>query len=61
MYEAFYSSIEVMFEQIIKMLNNNPELNQKFKGRLDFIIDRSCEGWGHEDTLTDIYEELRND
>lgn len=61
MYEAFYSSIEAMFEQIIKILNNNTELIQKFKGRLDSIIDRSCEGWGHKDTLMDIYKGLRND
>ena len=61
MYEAFYSSMETMFEQIIKMLNNNSDLIPKFKGRLDFIIVNSCEGWGHKDMLRDIYEELEND
>lgn len=61
MYEAFYSSIETMFEQIIKMLNHNTELIPKFKGRLDIIIENSCDGWGHKDTLMDIYEELKND
>ena len=61
MYEAFYSSMETMFDQIIKMLNENKELIPKFKGRLDSIIDRSCEGWGHKDTLMDIYGELSND
>ncbi len=61
MYEAFYSSMEAMFDQIIKMLNENKELIPKFKGRLDSIIDKSCEGWGHKDTLMNIYGELRND
>lgn len=59
MYEAFYSSMESMFEQIIKMLNENPDMIPKFKERLDLIIDRSCEGWGHKDSLTDIYEGLQ--
>ena len=61
MYEAFYSSMEAMFDQIIKTLNNNPDLIPKFKEKLDSIIDKSCEGWGHKDTLLDIYEELKND
>jgi len=61
MYEAFYSSMESMFEQVIKMLNENKELIPKFKRRLDSIIDRSCEGWGHKDTLMDINEGLKND
>src|SRR3989338_1151736 len=61
MYEAFYSSMETMFDQIIKMLNSNPNLIPKFKWRLDTIIERSCEGWGHKDTLEDIYEELKHD
>jgi len=61
MYEAFYSSMETMFDQIIKTLNSNPNLIPKFKWRLDTIIERSCEGWGHKDTLEDIYEELKHD
>ena len=61
MYEAFYSSMEAMFDRIIKMLNGNKELIPTFKGRLDSIIDNSCEGWGYKDTLMGIYEELSND
>ncbi|HLD79940.1 MAG TPA: DUF6155 family protein [Candidatus Nanoarchaeia archaeon] len=61
MYEAFYSSMETMFDQIIKTLNSNTNLIPKFKGRLDSIIDKSCEGWAHKDTMLDIYEELKND
>ena len=61
MYEAFYSSMEAIFDQIIKMLNKNKELMPTFKERLDSIIDKSCEGWGHRDALMDMYGELSND
>ena len=59
MYEAFYSSMESMFEQIVKSVKDNKKLIPRFKARLDSIIERSCEGWGHKDTLEEIYEELR--
>ena len=58
-YEAFYLSMESMFQHVIKMLNEYPDLIPKFKGRLDAVIDRSCEGWGHKDTLEDMYERLK--
>ena len=61
MYEAFYSSMESMFEQIIKILNDNKKLIPRFKTRLNSIIEQSCEGWGHKDTLLEIYEELKDD
>ncbi len=61
LYEVFYYSMESMFEQIIKMLNDNVELVTQFKGRLDSVIDRSCEGWGHKDTLMEIYDRLKYD
>ena len=61
MYEAFYSSMEAMFDQIIKTLNEKKELIPNFKGRLDSIIDRSCEGWGHKDALMDMHGELNDD
>ena len=60
MYEAFYSSMESMFEQIIKTLNDNKKLIPQFKTRLDSIIEQSCEGWGHKDTLEEIYKGLKN-
>ncbi len=61
MYEAFYSSMEAMFDQIIKTLNSNPNFISKFKGRLDSILGKSCEGWAHKDTLMDIYGGLNHD
>jgi len=60
MYEAFYSSMESMFEQIVKTLNDNKKLIPRFKARLDSIVEKSCEGWGHKDTLEEIYEGLKN-
>ncbi len=61
MYESFYFSMETMFDQIIKMLNEHKELIVKFKWKLDSIINRSCDGWGHKDSLMDIYGELSED
>ena len=59
MYEAFYLSMESMFEQIIKILNDNQNLIPNFKSRLNSIIERSCEGWAHRETLLEIYEGLK--
>jgi len=61
MYDAFYTSLESMFQQVIKMLNDNPNLIPKFKERLGTILNRSCEGWGHRDTLEEMYGELHHD
>ncbi len=61
MYEAFYASMESMFEQIIKILNDNKKLIPRFKTRLNSIIEKSCDGWGHKDTLLEIYDQLRDD
>ena len=60
MYEAFYSSMESVFEQIVKTLNNNPLLIHQFKEKLNSIIERSCEGWGHKDTLEEIYGDMKH-
>jgi len=59
MYETFYSGMESMFEQIVKILDNNQNLIPNFKSRLNSIIERSCEGWAHRETLLEIYEGLK--
>ena len=59
-YESFYDSMETMFGSIIKILNNNSSYIDEFKPKLKEIINRSCEGWGHRDILTGIYEGLRS-
>ncbi|HII16512.1 TPA: hypothetical protein HA361_01235 [Candidatus Woesearchaeota archaeon] len=62
--EELYSlllELSTMFEQIIKILNENKKLIPQFKTRLNLIIEPGCEGWGHKDTLMEIYEELKDD
>ena len=60
MYEAFYSSMEAMFEHIITMLNDNPHLMPLFRERINSILKRSCEGWGHKGILMGIHKELKD-
>lgn len=59
MYESFYCSMETMFKSIIKNLNNNPLYINEFKPRLQYIVDNSCDSWGHKDILEEIYEDLK--
>ena len=58
MYEAFYSSMESMFGQIVKTLNVNQHLIPQYRERLNTIIRRSCERWSHKGSLEDAYEKL---
>ena len=61
LYESFYASIESVFENIVKMLNANPQFIPVYRKRLMIIVDRSAEGWGHRDCLTDILQTLNDD
>ncbi len=58
LYEAFYSSMESMYISALKLLKTNPPFILQFKPRIEKIISRSAEGWGHRDTLQDYYEML---
>ena len=58
LYEAFYSSMESMYISSLGLLKDNPSLLPQFKPRIEKIIGKSAEGWGHKDTLTDYYEML---
>ncbi len=58
LYEAFYSSMESMYISALKLVKGSPALIPEFKPRIEKIISRSAEGWGHRDTLTDYYEIL---
>ena len=58
LYESFYASVESVFENIIMMLNKNPELIDGFSIRLNSIVEKSAEGWGHQDSLIDISSTL---
>ena len=61
LYESFYASMESVFENIVKMLNENPQFIQQYREKLEIIVDRSAEGWGHKDSLTDILDTLNDD
>ena len=61
LYEAFYASIESVFEKVIKTLNTNQDLIHAYTKRLNLIVERSTEGWGHRDSLTDILEMLNSE
>ncbi len=58
LYEAFYSSMESMYISALRLLKNNPSILPELKPRIEKIISKSAEGWGHKDTLTDYYEML---
>ena len=58
LYESFYASVESVFENIIIMLNKNPELIDEFSIRLNSIVEKSAEGWGHQDSLRDVLSTL---
>ena len=60
LYESFYASMESVFENAVKMLNANPEFISAYRKRLISIVDRSTDGWGHKDSLSDILENLNS-
>ena len=57
-YEAFYTSIENMFEDAIEFINKH-QLQNMFRTRLDTVITtvQDC-GYGFPDTLSSMLEEL---
>ncbi len=59
--ETFYSSMESMFGQAIKLLNSEKtdELLQFFLERIHAIIQNAIEGWGFQDSLKDLYSDLK--
>lgn len=61
-HDNFYSSLEGVFDQIIKIINNenNDKLFVIFKERLEMIVlDTSNIGWGFHDFLEECYEEVQ--
>jgi hypothetical protein len=56
--EAFYSSLERLFEDAITLLNKkgNPEMAEAFRPRIERILaDTSVIGWGFHDYISDVY------
>lgn len=58
MYEAFYMSIESVYRKLVRTLNDNPSGKERCRSRMKRVLETCTAGWGHEEALTDIYEEL---
>lgn len=61
LYEAFYASMEGMFNDVVTILNRNPSLIPQYNPRLAKIVKESTSGWGHKDALKGYYAELAGD
>jgi Family of unknown function (DUF6155) len=56
--EAFYSSMERMYDRATKQIAEN-KLHNRFQQRcLRIVSDTSGIGWGFHDTLSEIYDEV---
>lgn len=58
--EAFYTEPEYMFEEALKLLDENG-LAAKFKDRAGAIVENATDGWGHQDSLCEWYEDMYGD
>ena len=57
LYESFYSSVEGMYEQALKLIKQH-QLHSQFKQRCKQIVhDTRDIGWGFHDQLSLLYEE----
>ncbi|WP_321492143.1 hypothetical protein [uncultured Desulfobacter sp.] len=58
--ENYYSEPEDMFEEALKLINENG-LTEKFEARAYNIVDQATESWGHFDSLQERYEKIYGD
>lgn len=61
MYEDFYTKLENVYIDSIKLLNEwgDTRLIEKFRPRLEALVDKTEDvGWGYHDVLWDWYDEL---
>lgn len=58
--EDFYTEPEDMFEEVLKLLKENGQLD-KFKERACDIVHGATDSWGHFDSLKERYEEVYGD
>ena len=57
-HEAFYNSLEGVFEDAIGLINKtgNPEMIEAFRPRIKRIVaNTSGIGWGFHDFISDVY------
>ena len=52
----FYTSPENMFEKTLKLMGQNNLLGI-YKSRVKKIVMNATDGWGHQDSLHDMYED----
>lgn len=55
--ETFYTSPENMFEKTLEFIKNN-ELLALFEKRANCLVSRATEGWGHLDSIQEMYEKV---
>jgi len=55
--EPFYDSMEKMFEEALKLAEQNNVLS-RFQKTCEEIVSRACEGWGFKDALADTFYEF---
>ena len=54
--ESFYTSPENMFEKALKLMEQNNLLG-KYQSRAKKIVMNATDGWGHQDSLHERYED----
>jgi len=58
-YESFYTSLESMFESVIRMLKGKEKAYaEHFLPRLKKTVKRATDAWGYRDSLEDLLDEL---
>jgi len=63
MWEGYYISVENMLDKAVKMILKNAILLDKdeYRDRIDEMVERTSRmGWGFNESLTDIAEDLTN-
>ena len=55
--EKFYTSPEDMFEEALKLIDKH-KLKSRFKIQAYDIVACATDGWGHFDSLQELYEEI---
>lgn len=55
--ESYYTSPESMFEDVLKLLEEN-DLLLCLKSRANKVVTNATEGWGHSDSLYETYNQF---
>jgi len=57
--ENFYQAIENVFKMIIEIIKTNLALKEEYNKKVQEIIKQANEGWGHQETLKEIYKSIK--